>query len=63
MADAQLCSVTSAGRLDHHPGAFQGVTRPLEIVPPNSVQLPDVVSGRIVDAVQIGEATSIEPPT
>lgn len=52
-----------AGGSDHHAGALQGVAGPLEVVPADAVELADVVPGRVVDAIQVGEATGIEPPS
>lgn len=51
-----------AGRSDEHAGALQGVAGPLEVVPADAIELADVVPRWVVDAVQVGEPTSIEPP-
>lgn len=51
-----------AGRSYHHASAFQGVAGPLEVVPADAVELADVVPCWVVDAVQVGETTGVEPP-
>lgn len=45
-----------------HAGALQRVAGALEVVPADAVELADVVPGRVVDAVQVGEPAGVEPP-
>lgn len=47
----------------HHGGGAQGVARAPEVVPLDAVELPDVVADGVVNAVQVGETTSVKPPT
>lgn len=48
---------------DHHGGGAQRVAGAPEVVPLDAVELPDVVSDGVVDAVEVGEATGVKPPT
>lgn len=50
-------------RSDHHGGGVQGVAGASEVVPLDAVELPDVVTDRVVDPVQVGETAGIKPPT
>lgn len=47
----------------HHGGGAQGVAGASEVVPLDAVELPDVVADSVVNTVQVGETTSVEPPT
>lgn len=47
----------------HHGGGAQGVAGASEVVPFDAVELPDVVAHRVINAVEVGEAAGIEPPT
>lgn len=47
----------------HHGGGAQGVAGASEVVPLDAVELPDVVANGVINAVQVGEATGVKPPT
>lgn len=47
----------------HHGGGAQGVAGAPEVMPLDAVELPDVVADGVVNTVQVGETTSVKPPT
>lgn len=47
----------------HHGRGAQGVAGASEVVPLDAVELPDVVANGVVNTIQVGEATSVKPPT
>lgn len=47
----------------HHGGGAQRVAGASEVVPLDTVELPDVVAHSVVDTVEVGEPAGIEPPT
>lgn len=47
----------------HHGGGVQRVAGASEVMPLDAVELPDVVADGVVDAVQVGEAAGVKPPT
>lgn len=42
---------------------MQRVAGASEVMPLDAVELPDVVADGVVDAVQVGEAAGVKPPT
>lgn len=48
---------------DHHWSGTQGVAGASEVVPLNTIELPDVVPNCVVYPIKVGEATGIKPPT
>lgn len=47
----------------HHGGGAQGVAGASEVVPLDAVEFPDVVAHTVVNPIEVGETTGIEPPT
>lgn len=50
-------------RADHHGGAAEGVAGSFEVMPLDAVELPEVLPAAEVEAIEVGRAAGVEPPT